>query len=79
MRQILWHNARSHLISCLSLQKMGLFRHLSFNELTSDSNTQVSDVAEDATNYLTNHTHTDVPKKLTSVVFRHSFHNHYKF
>ena len=41
MRQILWHNARSHLVSCLSLQKMGLFRHLSFSELPADNNSQV--------------------------------------
>ena len=41
MRQIQWHNARSHLVSCLSLQKMGLFRHLCFNELSADNNSQV--------------------------------------
>jgi len=41
MRHILWHNARSHLASCLSLQKMGLFRHLLFSELSADNNSQV--------------------------------------
>lgn len=41
MRQILWHNARSHFVSCLSLQKMGLFHHLCFSDLLADSSSQV--------------------------------------
>ena len=41
MRQILWHNARSHLVSCLSLQKMGLFHHLGFSDLPADNGSQV--------------------------------------
>ena len=27
-----WHNARMHLASCLSIQKLGLFHHLHFTE-----------------------------------------------
>jgi len=41
MRQILWHNARSHLVTCLSLQKMGLYHHLGFSDLPADNSSQV--------------------------------------
>jgi len=36
MRQVQWHNARSHLLTCLVTQKMGLFQHSLFGDVPSD-------------------------------------------
>jgi hypothetical protein len=35
-RHVMWHNARSHLVSCIAMQKMGLFHHLALCDLSAE-------------------------------------------